>query len=243
VTADLIDIAPNSAWVIEGLIGMAIDGFIYFGVECTMYSGANVIGQFQRGSPLLVGPFEGRFRFGVVRSALGDLTGYSCFANVYGTRNGMNWRAYEEPNADIAGGYGPVHSHGRRQFLERRADHRASVVELSRSTKKRIHTWCSQRSWTAPRFACARSELGNLASPSRATARSARYSRWLVGAVASARRAATLRRSTAGLWRNAMERGTKCWRAAWRATTACPACPFAGSAAVRQFLCWRRSSI
>ena len=102
---DLIDVHPNAAFVIEGPIRMAIEGLVYVSVNCTVYAGDRPIATFQRAAPVLDGPFEGKFRFGLLRSADGAPTAYACWANAYGTRGGVNWHAYETPAAQVPGGY------------------------------------------------------------------------------------------------------------------------------------------
>lgn len=101
---DLVDVHPNSAFVIEGPIHMAMEGFVVFVADCAVYSGDRIIARFNRGAPVIDGPFEGRFRFGLVRTAEGAPSGYACWANAYGNRSGANWRAYEVPNPSVPGG-------------------------------------------------------------------------------------------------------------------------------------------
>ncbi len=102
---DLVDVRPSDAFVIEGPIRMAIEGFVVFVVDCAVYSDNRIIARFNRGAPVLDGPFEGRFRFGLARTGQGAPTSYGCWATAFGARDGANWRAYEEPNASVPGGY------------------------------------------------------------------------------------------------------------------------------------------
>lgn len=102
---DLIDVRPSDAFVIEGPVHMAMEGFVMFVVDCAIYSGDRVVARFNRSAPVGDGPFSGRFRFGLARTGEGAPTSYGCWANGYGTRGGANWRAYEVPDASVAGGY------------------------------------------------------------------------------------------------------------------------------------------
>lgn len=101
---DLVDVHPSSAFIIEGPVRMAMEGFAVFVVDCAVYSGDRIIARYRRGAPVLDGPFEGRFRLGLVRTAAGEPSGYACWANAYGNSGGTNWRAYEVPNATVPGG-------------------------------------------------------------------------------------------------------------------------------------------
>ncbi len=102
---DLIDVNPRSNFVIEGSVSMAIEGLQMLAVRCAVYSGDRPIAVFDRTAPVSDGAFAGRFRFGLVRTAEGAPSSYACWANAFGTRNGANWWAFEEPNAAVAGGY------------------------------------------------------------------------------------------------------------------------------------------
>ncbi len=102
---DLIDVRQTDAFVIEGPVRMAIEGFVIFVVDCAVYSGDRVVARFNRSAAVGDGPFQGRFRFGLARTGEGAPTSYGCWANAYGTRGGANWRAYEAPDANVAGGY------------------------------------------------------------------------------------------------------------------------------------------
>ncbi len=102
---DLVDVRPSDAFVIEGPVRMAIEGFVIFVVDCAVYSGDRVVARFNRSAAVGDGPFQGRFRFGLARTAEGAATSYGCWATAYGARGGANWRAYEEPNANVPGGY------------------------------------------------------------------------------------------------------------------------------------------
>ena len=102
---NLNDVSPDSAFVIEGPISMAIEGLVMVAAHCTIYSGDRPIANFDRTAPVLDGAFAGRFRFGLVRTAEGAPTAYACWAHAFGTRGGANWWAYEEANASVAGGY------------------------------------------------------------------------------------------------------------------------------------------
>jgi hypothetical protein len=103
---------PSSAFVIEGPIRMAMEGFVVFVADCAIYSGDRIVARFNRSAAVGDGPFEGRFRFGLARTAEGVPTSYGCWANAYGTRGGANWRAYEEPNANVPGGYAQFVKYG-----------------------------------------------------------------------------------------------------------------------------------
>ena len=71
---DLIDVNPNSAFVIEGPISMVIEGLVMVAARCTVYSGDRPIATFDRTAPVLDGAFAGRFRFGLTRTADGAPT-------------------------------------------------------------------------------------------------------------------------------------------------------------------------
>ncbi len=102
---DLVDVRSSDAFVVEGPARLAIEGIAFFVVDCAVYSGERVVARFNRAAPVFDGPFQGRFRFGLARTAEGAATSYGCWATAYGARGGANWRAYEEPNANVPGGY------------------------------------------------------------------------------------------------------------------------------------------
>ena len=105
VARDLVDARSDDAFIIEGPIHMAAEGFSFFYVTCRVYSGSRIIGSFERAGPIADGPFEGTFRFGLRRTGAGEATSFACYANAYGQRNGRDWRAFEEANAGVPGGY------------------------------------------------------------------------------------------------------------------------------------------